>query len=185
MGVDYQKLFEEKMQKSKNVLKENLNTVRAGKANPALVDKILVEYYGSPTPLKSLSNISVPEPRTLMISPFDSKSIPDIEKAIAVANIGITPSNDGKVIRLVIPQVTEERRKELAKTIKKLGEDSKIAIRNERRDANDHLKKQEKSGELTEDDLKEELEKIQKKTDKCMKEIDEIIGNKEKELMEV
>lgn len=185
MSGDYQKLFEEKMQKSVNVLKENLNTVRAGKANPALVDKLLVEYYGSPTPLKGLANISVPEPRTLMISPFDSKSIPDIEKAIAVANIGITPSNDGKVIRLVIPQVTEERRKDLAKTIKKIGEDAKIAIRNERRDANDHLKKQEKDGEITEDDLKQELDQVQKKTDKCMKLIDEMIVSKEKELMEV
>lgn len=185
MSVDYQKLFEEKMEKSLYVLKENLNTVRAGKANPALLDKIMVEYYGSPTPLKGLANISVPEPRTLMISPFDPKTIPDIEKAIAVANIGITPSNDGKVIRLVIPQVTEERRKELAKTIKKIGEDAKVAIRNERRDANDHLKKQEKGGELTEDDLKQQLDQVQKKTDKCMKDIDDIIAGKEKELMEV
>lgn len=185
MSTDYQKLFEEKMSKSLNFLKEDLNTVRAGKANPAILDKIMVEYYGTPTPLKGLANISVPEPRTLMIAPFDPKTIPLVEKAVNAANLGMNPSNDGKVIRLIIPQVTEERRKELAKAIKKIGEDAKVAVRNERRDANDHLKKQEKNGDLTEDDLKSELDEVQKKTDKCMKEIDSIIANKEKELMEV
>ncbi len=174
-----------KMDKTKSVLKENLNTVRAGRANPALLDKVVVEYYGAPSPLKNIANVSAPEPRTLLITPFDPKSIPDIEKAINVANLGINPSNDGKSIRLVIPQVTEERRKELTKTVKKIGEDSKIAVRNERRDANEEVKKHEKSGELTEDDVKAELADIQKKTDQCIKDIDEIVLAKEKEIMEV
>ena len=175
----------QKMDKTKSVLKEGLNTVRAGRANPALLDKVVVDYYGSPSPLKNISNVSAPDPRTLMISPFDPKSISDIEKAINLANLGINPSNDGKCIRLVIPQVTEERRKELTKTIKKMGEDAKVAVRNERRDANEELKKQEKAGDLTEDDLKEELAEVQKKTDQCIKDIDEIILIKEKEIMEV
>ncbi len=146
------KNLEEKSKKSIAVLKEDLNTVRAGRANPALLDKVTVEYYGSQTPLKNIANISVPDPRTLMVSPFDPKSIGEIEKAINMANIGINPSNDGKCIRLVIPQVTEERRKDLTKTVKKMGEDSKVAVRNLRRDANDHLKKKEKAHEITEDD---------------------------------
>lgn len=148
------KKLEERSQKSISILKEDLNTVRAGRANPSLLDKVMVEYYGTPTPLKNLANISVPDPRTLLITPFDAKSIHEIEKGINVANIGITPSNDGKCVRLVIPQVTEERRKELTKTVKKMGEDSKIAIRNIRRDANEELKKLEKSHEITEDELK-------------------------------
>ena len=185
MSIDVQQVLEEKMRKSISVLKEELNTVRAGRANAALLDQIKVDYYGSPTPLKNISNISVPDPRTLMISPFDPKSIHDIEKAINVANLGINPSNDGKVIRLVIPAVTEERRKELIKVVKKFGEDAKVAIRNERRDANDELKKQEKAGELTEDDLKKALDDVQKKTDKTIKDIDQIIVDKEKEIMEV
>lgn len=185
MSIDVQQVLEEKMKKSISVLKEELNTVRAGRANPALLDKITVDYYGSPTPLKNISNISVPDPRSLMISPFDPKSIHDIEKAINIANLGINPSNDGKVIRLVIPAVTEERRKELIKVIKKYGEDTKVAIRNERRDVNDELKKQEKAGELTEDDLKKALEDVQKKTDKTIKDIDQIVVDKEKEIMEV
>ena len=185
MSIDVQKVLEEKMRKSISVLKEELNTVRAGRANPALLDQIKVDYYGSPSPLKNISNISVPDPRTLMISPFDPKSIHDIEKAINVANLGINPSNDGKVIRLVIPPVTEERRKELIKVVKKFGEDAKVAIRNERRDANDELKKQEKGGELTEDDLKKALDDVQKLTDKTIKDIDGIVADKEKEIMEV
>lgn len=185
MSIDVQKVLEEKMKKSISVLKEELNTVRAGRANAALLDKIMVDYYGSPTPLKNIANISVPDPRTLMIAPFDPKSIHDIEKAINVANLGINPSNDGKVIRLVMPAVTEERRKELTKVVKKLGEDVKVAIRNERRDANDELKKQEKAGELTEDDLKKTLDDVQKKIDKVIKDIDQIIADKEKEILEV
>lgn len=179
------KTLKEKIEKSEHVLREELGTVRAGRANATLVDKVTVEYYGTPTPLKALANISVPEPRTLMISPFDPKSIPEIEKAINAANIGITPANDGKVIRLQIPQVTEERRKELTKTIKKMGEDTKVAVRNLRRDANDKVKKLEKSGDFTEDDAKETLDDIQKAVDKAVKDIDQIVADKEKEIMEV
>lgn len=182
---DIKKNLEEKSKKSISVLKEDLNTVRAGRANPSLLDKVMVEYYGSPTPLKNLANIAVPDPRTLLITPFDPKSISEIEKGINVANIGINPSNDGKCVRLVIPQVTEERRKELTKTVKKMGEDSKIAIRNLRRDANDEFKKLEKAHEITEDELKKALDDIQKATDKTIKEIDDIVAAKEKEIMEV
>lgn len=177
--------LEEKVKKSETLLKEDLATVRAGRANAALVDKVQVDYYGTLTPLKSLANISVPEPRTLLISPFDPKSIPEVEKAINAANIGINPANDGKVIRLQIPQVTEERRKELTKTVKKMGEETKVAVRNLRRDANDKVKKLEKSGEYTEDDVKETMDEIQKLTDKSIKEIDEIVAAKDKEIMEV
>lgn len=179
------KSLEERIEGAKNYLKENLNTVRAGRANPALLDKVEVEYYGTPTPLKALANISVPDPRTLMVSPFDPKSIADIERAINEANIGINPANDGKVIRLAIPQLTEERRKELTKVVKGYGEDAKVAVRNLRRDVNEELKKAEKAGELTEDDLKDELEETQKTIEKAIKEIDEIIAGKDKELMEV
>jgi ribosome recycling factor len=182
---DIQTKFDEKMEKSVSILKENINTVRAGRANPALLDKVVVEYYGTPTPLKGIANISVPDPRSLLISPFDPSSIHDIEKAISVANIGVNPANDGKVIRLQIPSLTEERRKELTKLVKKYGEESKVAIRNERRDANDHLKKLEKDSELTEDDLKAEEKEVQKKTDDTIKRIDEIIEAKEKEILEV
>lgn len=185
MSEDVQKSVEERIAKSQSVLKENLNTVRAGRANPALLDQIVVEYYGTPTPLKSIANISAPDPRTLMISPYDVSAMKDIEKAINISNIGITPSNDGKIIRLAVPQLTEERRKELTKMIKHMGEESKVAVRNIRRDANDQLKKQEKNGELTEDDLKDELNDVQKKTDDAMKEIDRIISVKEEELMSV
>ncbi|MDY2679092.1 MAG: ribosome recycling factor [Lentihominibacter sp.] len=178
-------MLDEKIEKTISVLKEEMGTVRAGRANAALVDKVMVDYYGTPTPLKSLANISVPEPRTLLISPFDPKSIPNIEKAINAANIGINPVNDGKVIRLQIPQVTEERRKELTKIVKKLGEDAKVAVRNLRRDANDKVKKMEKAGDFTEDDAKSTLEDIQKEIDKAVKHIDEIVANKDKEIMEV
>ena len=179
------KNLEERSKKTLSVLKEDLNTVRAGRANPALLDKVSVQYYGSPTPLKNLSNISTPDPRTLLITPFDPKSIGEIEKAINMANIGINPSNDGKCIRLVIPPVTEDRRKELTKTVKKMGEDSKVAVRNLRRDANDHLKKMEKNHEITEDESKKAQDDVQKATDKVIKEIDEIVAAKEKEILEV
>lgn len=177
--------LEERGKKTLLVLREELNTVRAGRANPALLDRVSVDYYGSPTPLKNIANISVPDPRTLMIAPFDPKSIADIEKAINIADIGINPSNDGKCIRLVIPQVTEERRKELTKTVKKLGEDAKVAIRNLRRDANDAFKKLEKEHEISEDELKRHFDDVQKDTDKIIKEIDEMILVKDKEIMEV
>lgn len=179
------KAIESKIEKSLSVLKENLGTVRAGRANAALVDKVMVEYYGTPTPLKALANIAVPEPRTLLITPFDPKSIPDIEKGINIANIGINPVNDGKAIRLQIPQVTEERRKELTKIVKKMGEETKVAIRNIRRDANDKVKKMEKEGDFTEDDAKSTLNDIQKITDKAVKSVDEIVAAKDKEILEV
>ena len=184
-GRDVREVFGEKIEKSVGFLKENLNTVRAGRANPALLDKIMVDYYGTPTPLKAVANISVPDPRSLLIAPFDPKSLGDIEKALNVANIGINPSNDGKVLRLQIPQLTEERRKELTKLVHKFGEDAKVAVRNERREANDRLKKQEKDGDLTEDDLKNEEKLVQKATDDAISEIDKIIESKEKEIMEV
>lgn len=183
--INVQEVLETKIGKSLALLKEELATVRAGKANAALVDRVMVDYYGTPTPLKSLANISVPEPRTLLISPFDPKSIPNIEKGINMADIGITPANDGKVIRLTIPQVTEERRKELTKTVKKIGEETKVAVRNLRREANDELKKEQKGGELTEDDLKEELDSVQKIIDKAVKDVDALVADKEKEIMEV
>lgn len=185
MAIDVQGNLQEKVEKSLHVLKEELVTVRAGKANAALVDRVMVDYYGMPTPLKNLANISVPDPRTLMISPFDPKCIPDVEKGINVAEIGITPVNDGKVIRLSIPPVTEERRKELTKTVKKMGEETKVAIRNLRRDANDELKKEQKNSEMTEDDLKRELDAVQKIIDKAVKDVDAEVAAKEKEIMEV
>ena len=183
--IDVRAALEEKITKSLGFLKENLNTVRAGRANPAILDKVSVEYYGTPTPLKAMANISVPDPRTLVITPFDPKSLSEIEKAINIANIGINPSNDGKIIRLAIPQLTEERRKELSKLVKKYGEDAKIAIRNERRDANERLKKQEKDGDITEDDLKSEEKLVQKSTDDAISEIDKIIEKKDAEILEV
>lgn len=175
----------EKIEKSIAFLKDDLNTLRAGRANPAILDKVMVNYYGSPTPLKNIANISVPEPRLLMISPFDPKSIADIEKGINIANIGINPANDGKVIRLAIPQVTEERRKELTKSAKKMGEETKVAVRNIRRDLNEDLKKMEKASEITEDDLKGALDEAQKIVDDYIKKIDGIVAEKEKEIMEV
>ena len=179
------KSLDERIEMSISVLKEDLNTVRAGRANPALLDKVMVDYYGTETPLKNLSNISVPDPRTLLITPFDPKSIPEIEKGINIANIGINPANDGKVIRLVIPSLTEERRKELTKVTKKMGEETKIAVRNLRREANDTLKKQNKDGELPDDDYKKELDNVQKTTEEATKKIDDIIAEKDKEILEV
>ena len=185
MSVDVQKNLEEKISKSIDFLKEKLNSVRAGRANPALLDQVQAECYGSTMPIKNIANISAPDPRTIAVIPFDPSTVKDIEKAIMAANLGFNPSNDGKTIRLVIPPLTEERRKEITKTVKKMGEEDKVAIRNLRREANDELKKQEKAGELTEDDLKAELEDVQKKIDKAVKDIDEIVANKEKEIMEV
>jgi len=185
MSDDVLKILEEKMAKTTSILKENLNTVRAGRANPALLDKVMVDYYGNPTPLKSVANISVPDPHSLLVTPFDPQSIHEIEKAIAAANIGINPANDGKIIRLQIPSLTEERRKELTKVVGKYGEDAKVAIRNERREVNDKLKKQEKNSEITEDDLHNDEKSVQKLTDEGIKNIEEIISAKEKEIMEV
>ena len=179
------KTLEEKIQATKDNLKENLNTIRAGRANPALLDKVKVDYYGSPTPIKALANVSVPDPRTLLVTPFDPKSLSNIEKGINEANIGINPSNDGKVIRLVVPTLTEERRKELTKSVKKYGEEAKVAIRNVRREVNESLKKQQKDGELTEDDVKAALNDTQKVIDKAIKDIDEMVAAKDKEVMAV
>ena len=180
-----QKNLQERIEKTKEVLKEDLNTVRAGRANPALLDKVNVDYYGTPTPLKNITNISVPDPKSLLITPFDPSSLGDIERAINAANIGITPTNDGKNIRLVIPALTEERRIELTKLTKKMGEEAKVAVRNLRREANEAVKKEEKNGEISEDDRDDELEKIQKTTDEAVKAIDEIIKAKDAEIMEV
>ena len=179
------KTLNERIEKTKQILRENLNTVRAGRANAALLDKVMVDYYGSPTPLKSLANISVPESRTLLISPFDPKSVGDIERAINEANLGINPTNDGKCVRLQIPALTEERRKELTKTTKKMGEDAKVAVRNLRREINEDIKKREKAKESSEDEKNEELEATQKAIDKAIKEITEIIAAKDKEILEV
>lgn len=180
-----EKNLQEKMEKTIHVLKNEYASIRAGRANPALLDRIHVEYYGTDTPLNQLANITAPEARVLNISPWDSKSIPAIEKAIQKSDLGMNPSNDGKIIRLVVPQLTEERRKDLVKSVKKLAEEAKVAVRNIRRDANDGLKKLKKDGDITEDELKKSEEDTQKTTDKFIKEIDKISEMKEKEIMEV
>lgn len=176
---------EEQMIKSVSFLKEELSTIRAGKANPKLLNKILVNYYGSMTPINQMANISVPEPRCLIIQPWDSSTMKDIEKAILASDLGINPANDGKIIRLMLPQPTEERRKDLLKLVKKEVESGKIALRNIRRDAIEIFKKMEKSTEITKDDLKKAEEEAQKLTDKYTKLIDDIYKDKEKEILEV
>lgn len=175
----------EKMNATLSVLKQDLSGLRAGRANAQVLDRITADYYGTPTPINQLGNISTPEPRMLIISLWDNKMIPAVEKAIQKSDLGINPANDGKVIRLIFPELTEERRKDLVKTVKKKGEDSKVAIRNIRRDAIDQIKKQKKDGELTEDDQKRLEEKAQKQTDEYIKEIDAIISAKEKEILSV
>ncbi len=176
---------EESMKKSINFLKDELATIRAGKANPKLVDKIQVSYYGVMTPINQVANISVPEPRLIIIQPWDSSLVKEVEKAILASDLGINPSSDGKLIRLVIPPLTEERRKDLIKKVKKEAENSKIAVRNIRRDANEEFKKLEKSSEITKDDHKKAEEEMQKLTDKYVKLIDDIYRDKEKEILEV
>lgn len=176
---------EEQMNKSINFLKEELATIRAGKANPKLLDKIQANYYGTMTPINQMANISVPEPRCLMIQPWDASSIKEIEKAILASDLGINPSNDGKIIRLLLPQLTEERRRDLVKLVKKEVENSKVTLRNIRRDAIEVFKKMEKSSELTKDDLKKAEDETQKLTDKYIKVIDDIYKDKEKEILEV
>ncbi|MGI5998668.1 MAG: ribosome recycling factor [Lutispora sp.] len=185
MIKEIEKTAEEKMNKTIGILKKELASLRAGRANPAMLDRITVEYYGVETPLNQLANISAPEPRVMTIQPWDAKSISLIEKAILKSDLGINPSNDGKVIRLVVPQLTEERRKELVKVVKKMGEESKVAVRNTRRDANDSFKKLKKDNKITEDELKKAEDDMQKCTDKAIKEIDKILEAKEKEIMEV
>jgi len=176
---------ETKMKKVVEVLLKDLAGLRAGRATPALLDRISLDYYGTPTPLNQLANISVPEPRLLVIQPWDRKSINDIEKAILKSDLGLTPANDGTVIRLPIPHLTTERRNDLVKTVRKKAEEEKVAVRNIRRDANEACKKAEKDGQLSEDDNKKAQAEIQKLTDKYVKEIDQVVANKEKEIMEV
>ena len=185
MMNEVHKMIGEKMDKTVSVLKEDLLTIRAGRANPNMLNKITVEYYGSATPLTQLANITVPEPRLLQINPYDATAIADIEKAIMNSDLGMNPANDGKIIRLSVPMLTEERRKDLVKQVKKTGENAKVAIRNERREANDKLKKMHKDGDLTDDDLKSAESDVQKMTDDHIKKIDELVKNKEAEVLEV
>lgn len=175
----------ERMSKTISVLEQELNGLRAGRANPQLLDRLMVDYYGTPTPIQQIGNISTPEPRMLIISVWDQKAIPAVEKAIQKSDLGINPSNDGRVIRLVFPELTEERRKELVKVVRKRGEEAKVAIRSIRRDANEQTKKQQKDNLLTEDDQKRLEEKIQKMTDEVIKDIDAILSKKEKEILSV
>ena len=174
--------YKVKMQKSLDHLATEFATVRAGRANAAVLDQIQVEYYGSPTPIQQVASISSPDPRSLVIQPWDGSVLKAIEKAILKSDLGINPTNDGKCVRLLFPQLTEERRKELAKQVKKYGEDCKVAIRNIRRDAIDTFKKQQKASEITEDDLKGLEKDMQKMTDEFIKKVDEMTAKKEKEL---
>lgn len=174
-----------KMDKSIGVLASELASIRAGRANPSVLDKITVDYYGVATPIPQVGTVSVPEARTIVIQPWDATILKEIEKAISTSDLGINPNNDGKVIRLTFPPLTEERRKEIVKNVKKIGEDSKVAIRSIRRDALEMFKKQQKAGELTEDDLKATEKDIQDMTDNSIKEIDEIVKKKEAEVLEV
>ena len=177
--------FESKMKKTAEVLKTQLASVRAGRANAAVLDQITVDYYGVPTPIQQVASVSVPDPRSLLIQPWDASVLKGIEKAILASELGINPQNDGRAIRLVFPQLTEERRKELAKQVKKYGEEAKVAVRNVRRDAIDEFKKQQKASEITEDDYKTIEKDIQKLTDDYIKEVEGIADKKEKELFEI
>ena len=177
--------YEEKMQKAIDSLTADFATIRAGRANPHILDKIKVDYYGTPTNLQSVANVSVPEARTLMITPWEASMVKVIEKAIQISDLGVTPNNDGKNVIINFPELTEERRKELAKDIKKKGEDAKVAIRNARRDANEAAKKENKAGEMSEDDLADEEKAIQKATDKYIAEIEKLVDAKTKEIMTV
>ncbi len=178
-------VYNEKMEKTIRILESDYASIRAGRANPAVLDKITVDYYGTPTPIQSLAAVSVSEARILVIQPWDKSTLKAIEKAIQVSDLGINPSNDGMVIRIVFPPLTEERRKDICKQISKQGEDSKVAIRSIRRDANDTFKKQKKSSEISEDEQKTLEEDMQKLTDKFCKRIDEIASKKEKEILEI
>ena len=177
--------IEEKMNKTVNALAESLAEVRAGRANPAILNKVKIDYYGTPTPINQVAGISVPEARLIVIQPWDNSILKEIEKEILKSDIGINPNNDGKVIRLAFPELTEERRKELVKDIKKMGEESKVAIRSIRRDGIDEAKTKQKNSEITEDELKGAEDQIQKLTDKKVAEIDSMIEAKEKEIMSV
>ena len=176
---------EEKMQKSCAAYERDMMGLRAGRANPKLLDRIMVDYYGTPTPIPQIGNISSPEPRLLVIAPWEAKMIPQVEKAIQKSDLGLNPSNDGKIIRLVFPELNEERRRDLTKIASKGAEETKVAIRNIRRDAVDQIKKLKKNNEITEDDQKDAEEEIQKMTDKAIKDVEAIYAKKEKEIMEV
>ena len=179
------KPFEEKMQKSVHALEKELATIRAGRANPAVLDKVLVDYYGAPTPINQMAAVSVSDARILVIQPWDMSALKGIEKAIMASDIGINPTNDGRVIRIAFPQLTEERRKELTKQISKYGEEGKIAVRSIRRDGIDKFKAMKKNSEITEDDLKEAEKDFQTLTDKYCKLVDEVVAKKQKEIMEI
>ncbi len=182
--MDYTEI-ESKMDKTIQVFEENLAEIRAGRANPAILNKISVDYYGVPTPIHQMAGISVPEARLIVIQPWDMSMLKEIERAILASDVGITPNNDGKVIRLVFPELNEERRKEIVKDVKKMAEESKVAIRSIRRDGIDEFRKQEKESVITEDDLKVAEDQIQKITDKKIEEIDRLLENKEKEVMSI
>ena len=178
------KVYDEKMTKTFNNLLSEFGSIRAGRANPHVLDRIMVDYYGTPTPIQQVGNVNVPEPRMIQIQPWDSSLLKAIEKAIMTSDLGINPTNDGKVIRLIFPELTEERRKDLAKEVKKKGEAAKVAVRNIRRDANDAFKKL-KGSDVSEDTIKELEEQVQKLTDKYIKEVDKAIDEKSKEIMTV
>ena len=182
---DQLKIYEGKMEKSLEVLQEEYSSIRAGRANPHVLDKIKVDYYGTPTPIQQVGNLSVPEARMIVIQPWEKSLLKAIEKAILTSDLGINPTNDGQVIRLVFPELTEERRKDLAKDVKKKSDATKVAVRNIRRDANEAFKKMEKAGEISEDEQKTAEEKIQKMTDKMIVKIDAAIDAKTKEIMTV
>ena len=182
--MDYSNI-KERMEKSIGAFKEKLSEIRAGRANPAILNKVKIDYYGTPTPINQVAGISVPEARLIVIQPWDGSVLKDIEKAILASDIGINPNNDGKVIRLAFPELTEERRKELVKEIKKIAEEAKVAVRSIRRDGIDEAKEKEKNSEITEDELKIAETEIQKITDKNIEEIDKILANKETEIMSV
>ena len=183
--ADVLKSVEEQMKKAVSLTQKELQAIRTGRANPGLLDRVVVDYYGAPTPLKQIANISTPDGKCLVVQPYDKSSLKDIEIAINKSDIGMTPNNDGSVIRIVVPALTEERRKTLVKDIKKIGEDNKVSIRNSRRDALESVKKLEKDKAISEDQSKKEQEHIQKLTDKYSKEIDELSAIKEKEVMTV
>lgn len=185
MADDLYEPYETKMKKTISVLREEFSAIRAGRANPALLDRITIDYYGSQTPINQLSNISVPEARTIIIQPWEAKLLKDIEKAIQKSDIGINPNNDGRIIRLSFPVLNEERRKELMKQIRKLTEDAKVAIRSIRRDAVENFKKQKKSNDMTEDDLKDAEKEIQTITERFIADLDKVMAEKEKEIMEI
>ena len=174
-----------RMHKSIDNLSRELANISAGRANSNLLNGVTVDYYGAPTPVQQLASINVPEARLLVISPYDKTSVADIEKAIIAANLGVNPTSDGEVIRISVPALTEERRKELVKEVKKIGEDAKVSIRNIRRDINDQLKKDEKNGDITEDDLRSQTDDVQKATDNSIKDIDQLVADKEKDIMSV